>query len=158
MCYFNNEIVSPPTLWDPMDSCPPGSSVHGISQARILKWIAISSSRGSSSPRDQTHVSWAPAMAGKFFSTESTGNPTPIFFLLDPLSLRATKWPRDEATHTKYTTIKTSIGAPNPWRPPGCPIKEGNTRNLGNINGLGSRNKTTRNHPSVIKAQRFRTT
>ena len=36
-----------PTLWDPMDSSPPGSSVHGIQQARILEWIAISFSRGS---------------------------------------------------------------------------------------------------------------
>ena len=37
-----------PTLYDPMDCSPPGSSVHGISQARILKWVAISFSRGSS--------------------------------------------------------------------------------------------------------------
>ena len=40
-----------------MDSCPPGSSVHGIFQARILEWVAISSSRGSSQPRDRTGVS-----------------------------------------------------------------------------------------------------
>ena len=46
-----------PTLWDPMDCSPPGSSVHGISQARILECIAISFSRGSSQPSDQTHVS-----------------------------------------------------------------------------------------------------
>ena len=46
-----------PTLCDPMDWSPPGSSVHGISQARILKWVAISSSRGSSRPRDRTCVS-----------------------------------------------------------------------------------------------------
>ena len=46
-----------PTLCDPMDCSPPGSSVHGILQARILEWVAISSSRGSSWPRDQTHVS-----------------------------------------------------------------------------------------------------
>ena len=44
------------TLWDPMDCSPPGSSIHGISQARILEWIAIPFSRGSSWPRDQTHV------------------------------------------------------------------------------------------------------
>ena len=42
---------------DPMDCSSPGSSVDGISQARILVWIAISSSRGSSWPRDLTHVS-----------------------------------------------------------------------------------------------------
>ena len=40
-----------------MDCSPPGSSVHGISQARILEWIAISFSRGSSWPSDQTHIS-----------------------------------------------------------------------------------------------------
>ena len=46
-----------PTLWDPMDCSPPGSSVHGILQARILEWVAISSSRGSSRPRDWTLIS-----------------------------------------------------------------------------------------------------
>ena len=46
-----------PTLCDPMDCSPPGSSVHGILQARILEWIAMPSSRVSSWPRDQTHVS-----------------------------------------------------------------------------------------------------
>ena len=44
-------------LHDPMDWSPPGSSVHGIFQARILEWVAISYSRGSSRPRDGTHVS-----------------------------------------------------------------------------------------------------
>ena len=45
-----------PTLCHLMDCSPSGSYVHGISQARTLKWIAISSSRGSSQPRDQTHI------------------------------------------------------------------------------------------------------
>ena len=44
-------------LCNPMDCSPPGSSVHGILQARILEWIAIPSSRGSSQPSDQTHIS-----------------------------------------------------------------------------------------------------
>ena len=43
-----------PALCDPMDCSPPGFSVHGILQARILEWIAMPSSRGSSGPRDQT--------------------------------------------------------------------------------------------------------
>ena len=47
-----------PTLCDPMDCSPPGSSVHGIFQARILEWVAIPFSRGSSWPRNQTWVSW----------------------------------------------------------------------------------------------------
>ena len=46
-----------PTLCDPMDCSLPGSSVHGIFQAVILEWIAISFSRGSSQLRDQTRVS-----------------------------------------------------------------------------------------------------
>ena len=45
-----------PTLCDPMECNPPGSSVHGILQARVLEWVAISSSRGSSQPRDQTRL------------------------------------------------------------------------------------------------------
>ena len=53
-CLFSNfesasEVAqSCPTLGDPMDCSPPGSSVHGIFQARILEWVAISFSRGSS--------------------------------------------------------------------------------------------------------------
>ena len=59
-----------PTFCDPIDCSPPGSSVHGILQARILEWVAISSSRGSSWPGDQTCVSCTPASAGSFFTTE----------------------------------------------------------------------------------------
>ena len=44
------------TRCNPMDSSPPGSSAHGILQARIMEWIAISSSRGSSQPKNQTQV------------------------------------------------------------------------------------------------------
>ena len=52
-----------------MDCNPPGSSVHGILQARILEWVAISSSRGSSQPRDQIQVSCS---AGGFFTIQAT--------------------------------------------------------------------------------------
>ena len=44
-------------FWDPVDRGPPGSSVHGVAQARILVWVAISLSRGSSQLRDGTQVS-----------------------------------------------------------------------------------------------------
>ena len=47
---------SGPTLCDPIGCSLPGSSVHGILQARILEWLAISSSRGSSRPKDRTWV------------------------------------------------------------------------------------------------------
>ena len=50
-------VQSCPTLCDLMDCSPPGSSVHRIFQARILEWVSISSSKGSSWPRDWTHVS-----------------------------------------------------------------------------------------------------
>ena len=51
-------LQSCPTLCNPMDCSPPGSSVHGILQARILEWVAMPSSRDSSQPRDQTQVSY----------------------------------------------------------------------------------------------------
>ena len=48
-----------PILWDLLWDCStPGSSVHGILQARILEWVATLSSRGSSQPRDRTHISY----------------------------------------------------------------------------------------------------
>ena len=49
-----------PTLYDPMDCSLSGSSLHGILQARILEWVAISFSRGSPRPRDRTWVSCIP--------------------------------------------------------------------------------------------------
>ena len=57
MCGVCSVAQSCLTLCDSMDCSPPSSSIHGILQARILKQIALFSSRGSSQPRDQTHVS-----------------------------------------------------------------------------------------------------
>ena len=57
---------------NPWTVAQPGSSVHGIFQARILEWVAISYSRGSSWPRDWTRVS---NIAGGFFTTEPLGKP-----------------------------------------------------------------------------------
>ena len=54
-----------PTLCDPVDCSPPGSSVHGILQTRILEWAAILFSRGSSRPKDQT---WVSCIAGRFLT------------------------------------------------------------------------------------------
>ena len=59
-----------PTLWDPVDCSPLGSSIHGIFQALILERVAISSSRGSSQTRYCTCV---PRTAGEFFTTEPSG-------------------------------------------------------------------------------------
>ena len=57
------------TLCDPMDCSPPGFSVHGILQARILEGVAIPFSRRSSWPRDQP---WSPALQADFFAIEAT--------------------------------------------------------------------------------------
>ena len=58
-----------PTFCDPVDYSPPGSSVHGVLQARVLEWVAISFSRGSSQPRDRTQVSH---IAGRCFNLWAT--------------------------------------------------------------------------------------
>ena len=60
------------TLCNPMDGSLPGSSVHGILQARILEWVAILFSRGSSQPRDQTQVS---CIAGTFYHLSHQESP-----------------------------------------------------------------------------------
>ena len=64
---------------DPRDCSLPGSSVHGISQAGILEWVAIFFSRGFSWPRDWTHVS---CLAGGIFTTESSGKLSFFFIML----------------------------------------------------------------------------
>ena len=58
-----------PTLCNPMDCSPPGSSVHGILQVRILEWVAIPFPRGSSHPRYQNQVS---CISGRFFTIWAT--------------------------------------------------------------------------------------
>ena len=59
------------TLCDPMDSSPPGSSVHGILQARILEWVVMFSSKGSSCPEIKPTSLMSSALAGRFFNEES---------------------------------------------------------------------------------------
>ena len=87
------------TLYNPMDYSPPGFSVHGILQARILEWVAISSSRGSSQPRDQSCVSYllhwqagslplvlsgtALSRFRSIFSRQSPTSPTKSYKVLD---------------------------------------------------------------------------
>ena len=55
-----------------MDHSPPGSSVHGILQARIMEWVAMPSSRGSPDPGIESTSLTSPAMAGRFYTTSST--------------------------------------------------------------------------------------
>ena len=92
------EVLVPqscPTLCDPMDCSPPGSSVHGLLQARILEWVAIPFSSGSSHPKDQTQVSH---IAGRFFTSEPPGKP---------------RWPTGTLKDALTTIIQHSFGSPS---------------------------------------------
>ena len=67
VCVFVTQ--SCPTLCDPVDCSPPGSSLHGVLQARTVEWVVFSSSRGSFQPRDWTQVS---CIASGLFTTWAT--------------------------------------------------------------------------------------
>ena len=72
MCVCAKSLQLCLTLCDPMDCSLPGSSVHGILQARLLEWVAMPASRGSSQPRDRTCISCS---TGGFFTAEPSGKP-----------------------------------------------------------------------------------
>ena len=80
-CFSRVQLFA--TLRNSMVYSPPGSSVHGILQARILAWVATPSSRGSSSPRDQTHICYVSCTCRQFFSN----HPLPLssLFKISPL-------------------------------------------------------------------------
>ena len=83
------------TLCDPMDCSLPDSSVHGIPHARILGWVVMPSSRGSSPPRDRTLVSYSSCIVGEFFMAETPGKPRIDICsvqLLSCVQLFATPW------------------------------------------------------------------
>ena len=116
-----------PALCYPMGCSLPGSSVHGILQARILEWVTISLSRGSSRPRDRTQIS---CKAGRVFTAERLGKPfllrysCPIF---SPLQLSLTfekqtllfshsqlyhaHWPRCKNLPAKRLKCSMGVGA-----------------------------------------------
>ena len=70
VCMCAKSLQSCPTLCNPMNCTLSGSSVHGILQARIWESVAMPSSRGSSPPRDWTHISCSSCIAGRFFTTD----------------------------------------------------------------------------------------
>ena len=87
-----------PTLCNLMDCSPPGSSVHGISQARILEWVGVSFSRESSRPRDWT---WISCIAGGFFTNWATRE-----------DLFGDLWLKDELNNSQctwYTKIEPGL-------------------------------------------------
>ena len=96
-CVWNVKVLvaqSCPTLCDPMDCSLPGSSVYWILQARILELVAIPFSRGSSRPRDWTHVS---CIAGRFFTVWATSE-APVKTWKQPKCPKTDGWIRSRGT------------------------------------------------------------
>ena len=78
-CWLSHDL-----LCDPMDCSPPGSSVHGISQAIILEWVAISFSRRSSQPRDKIQVPWGSCIGRRDSLPLSPPGEAPKMYLSRP--------------------------------------------------------------------------
>ena len=97
-----------PTLCDPVDCSPPGSSVHGFSQARMLALVAIFFSRGSSRPRDWTCVS---CIAGRFFTTEPPGKSI--------IGYCCCCWVASVVSNSVRPHRPQSTRLPRPWDSPG---------------------------------------
>ena len=97
------------TLCDPMDYSPPGSSVHRILLARILGWVAMPSFRGSSRPRDRTHVSYVYCIGRGFFTTSTIweAHYIPINVLLNTHNFFRTNFLQIRIT--ELVTRKTNI-------------------------------------------------
>ena len=105
-----------------MDCSPPGSSIHGIFQARVLEWVAISFSRGSSRPRDQTQVF---RIAGRCFTVWATREaPKPPY---DPAIPLLGMYP-EETKIEKDTCIPLFTAAlftiARTWKQPRCPLTD----------------------------------
>ena len=95
-------ILSRVRLCNPMSCCPPGSSVCGIFQARILEWVAVSSSRGSFRSRDWTHVA---CVAGSFFTCWAILENSLVIQLL---GLQAS---------TAWGQVQSLVGDRRSWKP-----------------------------------------
>ena len=95
----------------------PGSSVHWILQARILDWVALSSCRGSSRPRDQTDISCGSWVAGRSFTTEPPRKPSkPKALNMLILLHHHISYLQDEPG----SLFRTRVGSPCPRHPPGA--------------------------------------
>ena len=107
LCLHVWSLQSRPTLCGPMGAAslcsPPGSSIHGILQVRMLEWVAMPSSRGSFWPRDQTCIT---CIAGGFFTTELPGK---LHFLLSWSKCEDNmwswfRWGKDKGGHFSGTS------------------------------------------------------
>ena len=92
---------------DPMDCSPPGSSVHGIFQVRLLEWVALLSSKGSSWPRDRVHLSCVEDSS----SLGNLGSPdTSVSVSKHTLSFRSAGCPRGSVLGLPFLPLSLSLG------------------------------------------------
>jgi hypothetical protein len=109
MCAYLLSLV---WLCDTMDCSPPGSTVHGNFQARILEWVVISFSRQPSWPRDWAHVSCVSGTVGRFFTHWATGE-APSGLGVKP---KSSGWPSShelcgfvQASHPRWASVHSSV-------------------------------------------------
>ena len=132
MCMRAQLLQSCPTLCDPMDCSPPGSSAQGISQARILEWVTMPSSRGSSQPSDGSCVSCISCIAGEFFQFSSVTQS--CLTLCDPVdcseffTAELLGKPEDSMARGKWSLLKVSHVSRNPSTKYGEEMEEGAPR------------------------------
>ena len=104
-----------PTLCNPLDCSPPGSSVQGILQVRTLEWVAMPSSREPPSPRDRTHISWVSALAGGSFTTSTTwGGEGPSVY--NPIYQVSTSPPRPWESLWIQMCLSPWVAQPSTWQ------------------------------------------
>ena len=100
-----NSLQLCPTLCYPIDGSPPGSSVPGILQARILEWVAVSFSRGSSRPRDRIHISCVSCMAGRPGKPHMQLHYNCNFIDIIKIRLREESWFKEKYKHNKNKSM-----------------------------------------------------
>ena len=100
------------TLCNPTVCILPGSSVHGILQAGILEWVAISFSRGSSQPRDQAHIS---CIAGRFFTIWATWKAHNTVHTIRNLNIHWKDWCYSWSSTSLVTWCEETTHWKRPW-------------------------------------------
>ena len=102
-------------LCNPLDCSLPGSSVHGILQARILEWVAMLSFRRSSLPRDWTSFPVSPVLAGGFFTTEPHGTIL-VKLIVSYLYWWISQWPNVPSALLSILSIFLNIYTHKPFK------------------------------------------
>ena len=112
-CSHAKLLQSCPTLCSPVDFSPPGSSVCGIRQARILEWVSMPSSRGSSWPRDQTHITYITYIVGggvgRGGSLPLASSGKSIQWELTRIKYLPSSFPSTPGSYLSFCTISTNL-------------------------------------------------